>query len=131
MDPSVIITTARSFLGVRWKHQGRSIDGLDCVGLIVIVAHQLKLTDYDTQAYSRRPKNTSFLDHFDKAGAIRIPIQQIDLGDIAIFEQAGYPCHTGLITNNGVIHSSMPRRKVVEEPIPSDIIAAYRFPQIT
>lgn len=125
-----IVETARSYLGVRWKHQGRTREGIDCVGLLVLVAHELRLTTYDTRAYSRRPKNTVFLDHFDKAGASRLAIQDATIGDIAIFEQAGYPCHAGLLTSNGIIHASMPRRKVVEEKLPGDIIAAYRYPRV-
>ena len=34
------IAAARSYIGTPWRHQGRSGNGVDCVGLVVLAARQ-------------------------------------------------------------------------------------------
>lgn len=50
-----IVTAARERLGLPFRHQGRNSSGLDCVGLVIMVAKQLGLSDFDTTAYTRAP----------------------------------------------------------------------------
>jgi cell wall-associated NlpC family hydrolase len=56
-----IVAAARTYLGVPWRHQGRTRAGLDCAGLIVMVARDLALSDYDSTAYGRRAQGHAFL----------------------------------------------------------------------
>ena len=55
-DPDAIIAAARSWLGVPWRHQGRTRQGVHCAGLVVLVGRELGLADYDTHAYGRRTR---------------------------------------------------------------------------
>jgi len=65
---------ARAWLGIPWRHQGRSARGVDCAGLVVLVARELGLADYDKQTYGRRPEGQGFDQHFRAAMAgIRLP----------------------------------------------------------
>jgi cell wall-associated NlpC family hydrolase len=51
-----IITAARAYLNVRYAHQGRSrVEGLDCVGLLIVVGHDLGVTDFEFLDYSNEP----------------------------------------------------------------------------
>lgn len=50
-----LIEAARGYLGVRWHHQGRSRAGVDCVGLVICVARDLGLSDYDISGYGTAP----------------------------------------------------------------------------
>ena len=51
-----IVTTARSWLGTPYQHQARCKGvGVDCAGLIVGVAKDLQLSDFDCTTYGRRP----------------------------------------------------------------------------
>jgi cell wall-associated NlpC family hydrolase len=50
VEPNAIIAAARSWLGVPWRHQGRTRQGVDCAGLVVLVGRGLGLDDYDTSA---------------------------------------------------------------------------------
>ena len=56
-----IVETARSFCGVKYAHQGRNRKvGLDCGGLILVVARELGLTELEELGYSSFPENGRF-----------------------------------------------------------------------
>ena len=46
-----IIAKARSWIGIEYRFRGRSRQGIDCSGLVVGVAKELKLFDYDFTNY--------------------------------------------------------------------------------
>ena len=51
---SRIVATAREYLLTPFHHQGRKKGvGIDCVGLIACVGHELGILDYDCTDYSR------------------------------------------------------------------------------
>ena len=51
------IAAARTYIGVPWQHQGRSRHGIDCVGLLVCVAHDLGIpVDDGGPNYEREPR---------------------------------------------------------------------------
>lgn len=49
------VEAARSYVGVPFKHQGRSRAGLDCVGLIVVAARECGLNVPMLATYGRTP----------------------------------------------------------------------------
>lgn len=53
---------AMRYEGVPFQHMGRSVRGLDCVGLLVMVARDLGLDPIDSDHYGREParNNNSF-----------------------------------------------------------------------
>jgi cell wall-associated NlpC family hydrolase len=61
MRASLIVAEARKWHGVRWKHQGRDRDGIDCAGLVVQVAKALGLSEFDTRDYLRQAKDETML----------------------------------------------------------------------
>ncbi len=115
-----IIMAAREWIGVRWQHQGRTIHGIDCVGLILKVGQELKLVDFDTTNYQRRTHGTLFLKHF-KEHMKQKPILEGIPGDVLLLRDAQYPCHSTIIgeRNNTqtIIHAHALKRKVLEEPL--------------
>lgn len=119
VDREVVVATARSWLGVPWRHQGRTRQGIDCAGLVVLVGRTLGLCDYDTSAYGRRPAGQGFVQHF-RAAMDGIPLPKIGPGDVLVFADAAYPCHCGFLTTkheqNHLLHAHALRRKVIEEP---------------
>lgn len=51
-----IVAAARAYLGTPFHHEGRvKGEGLDCVGLVIAVAHELNLSSFDIQGYARQP----------------------------------------------------------------------------
>lgn len=115
-----LVQCARSYLGVRWLHQGRSRLGLDCVGLLVLVARDMGLSDYDTVDYGRRTVGQEFLRHFRRNMDER-PVAAAESGDVLLFRDSKYSCHSSIVGRNAdgltIIHSHMLKHRVVEESL--------------
>ena len=133
-----VVAEARSWAGVRWLHQGRNRQGIDCIGLVVVVRKALGIGDYDLAGYPRAPDGT-FMSHFFNAGGMRVGILQTLPADLLLFTDARSPCHVGIITaRNGdllhMIHAHATRHHVLEEPVLSDWqqkwVAAIQMPGI-
>lgn len=130
------IIAARKYLGTPWQHLGRSVHGLDCVGLVVMVCQQLGISDYDIATYPREPVAAQFLDHFIKGGGARIPIGAALPADLMLFREQRYPCHVAILSERDgaatIIHAHATRRLVLEEVlIPEWLgkrVAAIRLP---
>src|SRR5512134_1433396 len=132
--PATVIAEAKQWLGVPWRHQGRTRAGLDCAGLVVVVGRALELVTYDFVGYPRRASGFAFVEHFQmNMDAVRIT--DAAPGDVLLFADHAYPCHCGIITRWGsdphFIHAHVTRRKVVEEPYigewPAKVKFAFRF----
>src|SRR5699024_7702666 len=52
-----LVRAARGWVGVRWRHQGRSRDGVDCGGLLVVAMADIGKRVRDRRAYGRVPKD--------------------------------------------------------------------------
>ena len=113
-----IIRTARSYLGVRFRHQGRSRNGIDCAGLIVSVGHDLGLQrEADYTAYSHAPDGRTLhvllARHFDV-----VPPGEMSLGDVVFMAFQEFPQHLGILADAcrpfSLIHAYAPSRKVIE-----------------
>lgn len=113
-----VINEARKWLGVKWRHQGRTKLGIDCAGLIILVGKSLGLADYDTVNYQRRTHGTNFLNHF-KMNMTQKPILDAEPGDVLLFRDNQFPCHSTIVSEIGgvqtIIHAHAFRRKVLEE----------------
>lgn len=118
---SKIVEEARTYLGDRWRHQGRTHDGIDCAGLIIVVGNKLKLIDYEAGNYPRRTSGGMFCDYFAEAGLITKSIPRAEPGDILLTKDSDLPCHCGFVTMKRgklhFLHATAARRKVVEEPL--------------
>ena len=115
-----IVDYARTWLGTRWVHQGRSAQGIDCAGLLIKVAEQFSLPHADMQGYRRDP-GRAFLQHVRDHTLPVKPRSPIH-GAVGIFHDTTMPCHTGIFAVDSktgvvtVIHSeSFPKRRVHEQ----------------
>jgi len=132
---SDIVEAARMYLDCPWRHQGRSEQGIDCAGVIVCALRDVGLPAPDRTDYQRRTAGTRFIKHFEKHG-IRISVGEMRPGDVAVFREPAFPCHTALVSEkNGqrhMIHGHLRRRKVVEELFDGYweqyLIAVFRVP---
>ncbi len=99
VERSDIITSARSYLGAKWRHQGRTVEsGIDCLGIIVNVCHDNGIyPNEDLSGYRREPDGTIR----KRLGEYFKPISVNDVGpaDIVLFHRwVNFPSHVGIIT---------------------------------
>lgn len=130
---TLLINEARDYIGVRFRHQGRSkIHGVDCLGLLICVAQTLDLTSKkgtmlhqcDYRTYSKIPDKTvlyrALSEHLEEK-----PRQKMTKGDIALMEFDNNPQHLAIISDYpadnylGCIHAYAPAKKVVEHHLDS------------
>lgn len=112
-----IIETARQYVGTPFQHMGRTARGLDCVGLIVRVAQDLGLSDYDLRAYHAQPKANVFSKAWRDCPDIRrvANLKDAQPGDILTMALPSYPCHVVLLAEQGrIIHALAQRGQVCE-----------------
>ncbi len=130
-----VVRVARTWLGTPYHHQGRVKGaGVDCAGLLVGVAKELGLSDFDVTGYSGRPNGDS-LTRVCQEQMTPITLEQLSAGDVLLFKFEAYAGHLGIfIGDNTLIHSYMPRRQVVEHSLDarwwSLVAGQYRLPGV-
>lgn len=120
VKPEEIVSYARTWIGAKWKHQGRGNGkdrGIDCAGLLVRTAQHFDLPGEDLCGYRREP-GTQFVDQINRfTFQTDVPVH----GAIGIFSDTVQPCHTGIfaIDETGfisLIHSeAYPKGRCHEE----------------
>ncbi len=142
-----IVATARRWIGVPFCHQGRSRKGVDCLGLLVMIAHENALLfnghgahTHDATTYGHRPDTQLLM-----AGLCRhlhrIEAAAMQPGDIALMRVDHLPQHLAIISDYpehghvGMIHAYAPARKVVEHRLcehwRTQLHAAFRLPHLS
>ena len=133
-----IVTCARSWVGVRWLHQGRSREGVDCAGLVIEVAHELGLSEFDTADYARQATDESMLD-LCREHLTEVTQSDMRPGDVLVLR---FDCnrHIGFVGDYvhgglSLIHAyAQAPHKVVEHRLSPDwlmrVIAVFRFPEV-
>lgn len=117
---SDVIAEARGWIGVPWRHQGRTRLGVDCAGHVILVARALGLGRGDhLPNYRREPIPDAFIAAFAaEMDSVRLDAKQP--GDAVVLADDVYPCHCGFLSEkNGVlhlVHASARLKQVVEEP---------------
>lgn len=123
-----IVDEARKWEKTRWHHQGRSRAGVDCIGLVIRVAHALGLSTYDITDYSRQPDPNMMR---RLLGEHMEPVSQPQIGDVLLMKFEMEPQHVAIVTDRGIIHAYAQARKVTEhrldEQWQSRIVGAYQF----
>jgi len=127
----LIVACARGWLGTRFHHQGRlkktdqHKGGVDCLGLLVGVAAELKLSApdgaalaaYDDTHYSHQP-DTKYLQEKLSSLLTPIAVSKISPGDVFLLNIDESPQHLGIVSNMaeglGLIHAYAQARRVVE-----------------
>lgn len=120
INPNDFVAAARSMLGLRFHHQGRSEQfGVDCAGLAVCAARKCGFEAIDFTNYKRTPNSSDFLATIRK-NCVLVKAGEERPGDLWIFEFANNPQHLAIQTESNpvrIIHAYAPLRKVVEHDI--------------
>lgn len=138
---AAVVAEARTYIGVPWRHQGRSREGIDCVGLVLLAGYSLGLCDYpDDYNYSRRSSDRELIRLARQYGTeVRLGpggLEALGDGDMVVLRDTAYPQHVGLMaTSQGqrtIIHASVAHRMVLEEIINDEdhrlrALTAFKF----
>lgn len=128
-----VIAESRKWIGTRWVHQGRSEMGVDCAGLVIMVANALGLPAEDLLGYRRSPDGLLFRQHIVRQTTFE---RQPRAGSIGLFREARFPTHTGIFGTDAdgnltLIHAYMPYGRVMEEPFihewPQKVVAVRNY----
>lgn len=125
---------ARAWLGVPFVHQGRTREGLDCIGLLVMSARGCGLSIHDRTDYPRHP-NANLLDRC-MAEQLEgpLPASGLNAGCVVTIDFRGAPRHVAIVGEQGgrqtLIHTSYGVGRVIEHGLDqkwlSRIHAVYR-----
>lgn len=117
-----VVAEARTWIGTPFVHQGRLKGvGVDCVGVVIGVAHALGISDFDIVSYPMLPDSQMMgrilAEHLD-------PVSSKSLlpGDILWLRFMGEPQHVAIITGLSpltVVHSFAGARtpRCLEQPL--------------
>lgn len=122
-----IVVHCRGWIHTKFRHQGRSKSGVDCIGLFAEVAKEIGRTITIPSNYSHHPDQIFLLAEltrmFDK-----ITKAEMAVGDLLLMrfmdDQQRIPCrHVAIRTDLGVLHSSAQFKKVTEHGLDSEWMA--------
>jgi cell wall-associated NlpC family hydrolase len=109
------IAAARSYMGVKWRHQGRNQMGVDCVGLVLCCLDEIGIPAPDMQGYRRTP-DPIFVEHIRNNS---LSSTTTDPGMLGIFRDGTQPCHVGIFATmygqTSLIHAYAGTGIVMEE----------------
>lgn len=132
-----IIADARSYLGVRWLHQGRTRAGIDCVGLVIEVSKAVLGWSFDVTGYPRHAKDETMLDTC-RQRMVEVRRSQVLPGDVLVMAFA-HQRHMAIVGGEPgaltVIHAYVVNRQVVEQrldaPWMARVVGCFRFPEVS
>lgn len=91
-----IVAEARTHVGTPWVHQGRTPGhGLDCAGLVIVVARSLGLVaeDFDVNGYTPAPDGSMLRwcdEHMQR-------LRDLELGAVLVLATRDQPQHLGIV----------------------------------
>lgn len=125
---SAIVTEARSWIGVPFRHQGRTRRGVDCAGLAVCVGVAcgvLAVPGREMLRYGLPPNPRHIGQMLDALG---VQVQAAEPGDVLWFGHPRAPTHLGIWTGASIIHADNSSGRVHEGPLHEAVRAVYRYP---
>lgn len=134
--PAPQVVAARKYLGVKFRHRGRSSTGLDCVGLVMRSWYDCGVKLHDYLLYGRDPCDARLQEHAIAAMGEPVAIAPVawnDLqdGDVVILRFVSEPHHVGIVAAVeyagqpafNLIHADGMAGRVIEQRISEDMRA--------
>lgn len=111
-----VVDEARLWVGVPYRHQGRSRSGVDCVGLIIVVMTGLGIMPDGVRPpanYTRRPKDGAL--ERQVVGSC-VKLTELEVGCLILMRWApkSPPSHCAIYTGENIVHAHGGNSKVVE-----------------
>lgn len=137
MRRAEIALAAREWVDVPYRKRGRSPQGIDCIGLVVMLGRRFEIPHVDEPYYTDWPDPERRLLRVFTTYLRRAPVHSPLLGTVGIFAGNILPCHTGVFSElHGqphVIHARLDLNRVIEQAWrPGDgegrLVARFMFP---
>lgn len=114
IDPLQVVHEARSWVGVPFRHQGRDRNGVDCVGLPIVVLAAIGAveTDFEIRDYPRMPNDDTL-----EARLIAhcTPLTDFVPGCLVAIQWHRTLAHVAIYTERDTLIHSLQRHKSVVE----------------
>lgn len=131
---------ARDYLGVPFQHRGRTEAGVDCAGLLVLVALKRGYPVKDLTIYGREPQNDGLYEFLRlNCGEPKPEGAPLEVNDILLLRHkpGKPPNHLALVTPHphglGIIHSYGEVGRVVEHGLTgrrlANITGVWQWPE--
>lgn len=119
--PFGLAEIARTWIGVKFRPQGRTRSGVDCVGLVLCVAWEAGFSMADRRGYSQRWNEIGDVEQEMAArGFAAIKPSEAFPGDILVGLPASGRIHFAVRSPSGVIEADLRCGRVIERPQRSD-----------
>ena len=120
------VERARALIGTRFVAQGRDVQGIDCVGLVVAAFAIDRSTIRDD--YRMAGNHGAAIKAVAERWFRRVSRRRLVPGDLLLMRPGAMQWHLAIWTGEGLIHADARRRMVVERPGTPEwpIIAALR-----
>ena len=118
-----IVARARALIGTRFRPQGRSADGLDCIGLAAAALGVSGVAnDYPLRSGSRRRLEAGL-----RAAGLQ-SAENVEAGDLLLLAAGAGQLHLAVFTGAGIVHADAGLRRIVERPGPVSwpLLSAWR-----
>lgn len=129
-----IVNAARSYLGCKFRHRGRTRNGLDCAGLVIVAYRDCGVELHDFIHYGRDPSKDGLVSHAVQSlgrpvASGKITADELQVGDVILRRYEKDPHHVGIIADYpygnafALIHADGTNGKVVEHRLSDSVIA--------
>lgn len=132
---SRLVEAARAYIGVRFRHRGRTSRGLDCAGLVWAAYNDLGVTLPDFRLYGPEPHQDGLTRHVAAAlgavvAAAPVSAGQLQPGDVIILRFEREPHHVGIVGEHNyggtgaltLIHADGMEGRVLEQRLTPDAV---------
>lgn len=110
-----VVEAARSYIGVPWRHLGRSRRGLDCAGLLMLAVKDSEGVELEApERYGRDPFNMGLQTYLSKAADLvwsgakgKCTYEALMVGDGVLMAPASLPRHLAIVGDSTMYRFSL------------------------
>lgn len=131
-----LVSEARSWLGVRYVHQGRSRFGVDCIGLVICVRSALERwteAELEPRNYRRLPAD-GLLEQRLMRHCTQIEVPEDGAVILIRWPHTAHASHAALYAGGNIIHAYQLARGVIETGYRAhwlrDTVSYWRLPGV-